>query len=488
MKKEKTLNDFLESLASVLSGLEKFYKQVKPSSTKQPLNTVSNLDNMKKLLNDVYEVAVIDRINYLKRRNPTINQELILNRVEESLAVDKSQQVTKLDLTLLDKDKSSQEDIKADNLANANIIFGLKLFVSLTKDNKDNKNIFISPMSIAMALQMTLNGASDQTKADIEKTLELKNLDLKKINNENRELLSLLMNLDPAVTISIANSLWIKEEFAQKIIPDFVNTLKENFDSDVESVPFNNKTVEKINNWVKDKTQDKIEQIVKAFKPEEILLLINALYFKGSWTNPFNASKTRDRLFFLRNGSNKECPFMYNYGTYRYYENEVFQAIALPYGNERINMYIFLPKNNVSLEDFSTNLTANRWQRWISRIDSKSREGSIKLPRFKIEYEKELTDVLSELGMDIAFNPKATFDNLINTDPDEYVYISKVTHKTFVEVNEEGTEAAAVTSVSFGNLTSVSFPFEMVVDRPFFCSIVDEKTKTILFMGTIYEP
>jgi serpin B len=172
-------------------------------------------------------------------------------------------------------------------------------------------------------------------------------------------------------------------------------------------------------------------------------------------------------------------------GRYRYYENENFQAVTLPYGTERLSLYVFLPRKNTSLDAFQQQLAVENWQQWMNQFQM--RRGSIQLPRFKFEYDIQLNTALKSLGMEAAFDgSRANFSNMTSAS----VKIDEVKHKTFVEVNEEGTEAAAATSVR-ATLTSARMPeepFQMVVDRPFFCAIRDNQTGTVLFMGSIREP
>ncbi|MCY7279144.1 MAG: serpin family protein, partial [Phormidesmis sp. CAN_BIN44] len=218
---------------------------------------------------------------------------------------------------------------------------------------------------------------------------------------------------------------------------------------------------------------------------DQVMFLINAIYFKGKWMNEFDKSQTTDQPFTLAGGRQKQHAMMSQRGDYRYTENQQFQAVSLPYGKGRTSLYVFLPKPNSNLADFQKTLTAENWQTWMKTFGK--REGSIQLPRFKMEYETQLRKSLSALGMGIAFDPsKADFSNLSATS----TRIDEVKHKTFVEVNEEGTEAAAVTSTGI-RATSAQMdvaPFSMTVDRPFFCAIRDNKTGEILFMGAIVDP
>lgn len=369
-----------------------------------------------------------------------------------------------------------------EKLVAANTKFGFKLFSNIFKQNS-SQNIFVSPTSVAIALTMTYNGANGSTQQAMAQTLELQGMSLAEINQAQRTLNQNLTLTDPKVQLNIANSLWAKEGI--KFKPDFQQRNKDFYQAQITNLNFNNSNAAStINNWVNQNTKGKIPTIIDRIDPSAVLYLINAIYFKGTWTNQFSKNNTEERPFTLLNGTRKQHPLMSNYGRYRYYENETFQAISLPYGSGRMSMYVFLPKSNVTLESFQGQLTPENWEQWIKQFAP--RQGSIVLPRFKLEYGITLNQTLQALGMGIAFEDRANFTGMTSTP----VNISQVKHKTFVEVNEEGTEAAAVTSVEIRTTSAMPNrePFRMVVDRPFFFAIRDNQTGTLLFMGSIVEP
>jgi serpin B len=365
----------------------------------------------------------------------------------------------------------------------ANTKFGFKLFSEILKQDS-KKNVFVSPTSVAIALSMTYNGADGETQQAMAKALELQGVSLQDINQGNDTLKATLENADPAVQLSIANSLWAKQGIGFK--PDFLQRNQQFYGAKVTELDFGKPDAPKIiNNWVKENTRGKIDQIVQQIQPDDVLFLINAIYFKGKWTKEFDKSQTTERPFYLSDGTQKQHPMMSQSGRYRYYENENFQAVTLPYGTERLSLYVFLPRENTSLDAFQQQLAVENWQQWMNQFQL--RRGSIQLPRFKFEYDIQLNTALKSLGMEAAFDgSRANFSNMTSAS----VKIDEVKHKTFVEVNEEGTEAAAATSVR-ATLTSARMPeepFQMVVDRPFFCAIRDNQTGTVLFMGSIREP
>ena len=251
------------------------------------------------------------------------------------------------------------------------------------------------------------------------------------------------------------------------------------FGAEIAALDFNSpQAIATINDWVNTNTNGKIQKIIEGINPLTMLFLINAIYFKGNWQVEFDKSQTHSGIFHLPNGSEKQVQMMYRMGEYPYFRGERFEATNLPYGDGRLGMYIFLPNTDSNLNEFLEDLNAENWEHWISQF--RDREHDMMLPRFKLEYEVKLNDMLKALGMEVAFSSGANFSGMGPPG----LFISEVRHKTFVEVNEEGTEAAAVTVV----IPDASGPPVFRVDRPFFFTIYDAETETILFMGTVTEP
>ncbi|MBD2354548.1 serpin family protein [Tolypothrix sp. FACHB-123] len=376
--------------------------------------------------------------------------------------------------------KTANPDTK---LVKANNKFSFKLFSEVLKNESGEKNVFLSPSSVAIALAMTYNGASGSTQQAMAKTLELQGMNLSEINSAYAELKQLLENPNSDVRLNIANSLWANKDASFQ--SDFIQKNKAYYKAQVTNLNFQDAAApDIINNWVKDNTQGKINKIVDNIDPNQMLFLINAIYFKGKWSNEFDKNQTTTLPFNLASGKQKNHPMMSQDGDYKYQENGQFQAVSLPYGKDgKFSLYIFLPKQNSSLKAFYQNLNAENWEQWMTQF--RKREGSIRLPRFKADYEVTLNDALKALGMGEAFTDKANFSGI-----GKNLTISQVKHKTFVEVNEEGTEAAASTSVSIVATSAMQKPepFKMIVDRPFFCAIRDNQTGSVLFMGSIMEP
>jgi serine protease inhibitor len=371
-----------------------------------------------------------------------------------------------------------------EQLVDANNGFGLKMFNELA-GAEPGKNIFISPASIITALAMTYNGADGETREAMEKTLMFEGMSMEEVNEAFADLLTILQNPDPKVELAVANSLWAREGIAFN--EDFLKRNEDYFGAEVAELDFDDAgAADTINAWVKEKTRNKIDGIIDPpINPETVLFLINAIYFKGEWSEPFDPDMTGNRDFNLPDGSVKEIPVMIKNDDFRYLETDDFQAVSLPYGkNERVSMYIFLPASDSSLEQLYGEMNLLNWKRWIASFGSM--EGEVGLPRFKFEYETSLKDALAALGMGIAFDGNAAdFSGMHPIPPN--LFISEVKHKTFIEVNEEGTEAAAVTSVEVG-MTAMPETFSMIIDRPFFFAIADDMTGTILFMGSVLNP
>lgn len=370
-------------------------------------------------------------------------------------------------------------------LSAANTRFGFKLYSEIGKQSA-GKNVFVSPASVALALAMTYNGSEGETRQAMARGLELSGMTLEEINRAYSDLHKSLLSLDPKVQIEVANSLWGRKEVSFRA--DFLQRTKEFYNAEVSALDFNDPSAPStINDWVKKKTHDKISKIVDQISQDSILFLINAIYFKGKWADEFEKANTSEQDFTLASGAVKKHPMMSRTGRYPYLKGKNFQAIGLPYGNKRVSMYVFLPEKGTGLEDFLKGMDGQTWDGWMSQF--KETKGDIVLPRFKLDYEITLNDALSGMGMGVAFEPdRADFSGMLQTG--QRAFISGVKHKTFVEVNEEGTEAAAVTSVEV-QTTSARIErdtFRMVVDRPFFCAIRDNQTGTILFMGSINEP
>jgi serpin B len=371
--------------------------------------------------------------------------------------------------------------IEADNR------FAFKILRELAARESPDSNIFVSPLSMAMALGMTYNGAAGATAEGMARALELEGLTLDEVNRSYRDLIALLRGLDPRVTFEIANSIWYDERFATAVRQSFIETNQTYFDAVVRALNFRDPAAAPtINGWVDEKTRGRIPEIVPDPIPVDIVMyLINAIYFKGDWIEQFDKDLTGDAAFHRRDGSTVTVRMM-THG------REVDARVAydggvgildLPYGGGAFSMTIALPPEPGDIEAFTTQLTQERWDAWIAALDSMSVQ--VFLPKFQQAYAPDsLIRELKTLGMTPAFCDDSGVDlSGIGGNPGD-LCIGSVAHKAFVDVNEEGTEAAAATAVGI----EVSLPPSFTVDRPFVFSIRENLSGTILFIGRIVHP
>jgi serine protease inhibitor len=357
--------------------------------------------------------------------------------------------------------------------------FGFDLLREARRGAAD-RNLFLSPVSVSMALGMTLNGAATTTLDSMRVALRLAGAPLDEINQGYRSLIDLLQSLDASSRFQVANSIWAHSGIP--FLPAFLAAGRTHFDAEVRAVDFGAPaTLGAINDWVSAATDGKIPTILDAIRADEVLFLINAIYFKGSWRTAFDPKQTQDAPFHAADGSTQSVRTMrLQPELQRYASTRDFEMVELLYGNGAFAMDIVLPRPDRSLADVTDGLGAERWAEWVG--DLHDREIGLALPRFTLEYQRLLNDDLAALGMGIAFDPvRADFAGMADVAPDR-LFITKVIHKTFVDVNEEGTEAAAVTSVGVG-LTSA--PPSMDIDRPFLFVLRERLTGVILFLGQL---
>jgi serpin B len=375
-------------------------------------------------------------------------------------------------------DEKSAQIVEADNE------FGFELFQKIFASETKYENIMVSPFSVSLALAMTYNGAGGETKKAMEETLKLYGLSPEEINTSYQTLVKALKSLDKKVILEIANAIFYRDDF--QVENGFISTNKNFYDAEVSALDFGSPNALKtINGWVANKTHDKIDKILDKISNDHIMFLINAIYFKGIWQSEFEKKNTAEKDFYLENGSTVKTDFMQQENSVLYSSNELFQAVQLPYGQGNYTMNIFLPQAGKSLQDITENLDKENWKNWNKNFVETNVD--IELPKFKFEYELTMNQVLTDMGMGIAFTRGVADFTGINRGGN--LNIDYVKHKSFIEVNEEGTEAAAVTVVaieftSVGGTTKVPF----YVNRPFLFAITEKSTGAVLFMGTVRNP
>ncbi len=365
--------------------------------------------------------------------------------------------------------------------------FDFDLYKSLAA-SKCKENFLYSPYSVSSALTMTYTGSKDATKEAMAKVLNLSAKKDIEVKESAKVDIDSLQKLNNGSILEIANAL-----FANKNIDFSKEFLSENekyFYAGTNSMDFNAPdAVEKINDWVKEKTHDKICKILDKVSGDAILYLINAIYFKGAWQNQFKKEDTKKEKFYPLEGNDLDVMMMsLSRDSFSYAETSDFQAIHLPYKDNRLGLYVFLPKKGKTLDEFEKKLDLASFEKHSQLFSG--RTGTLKLPRFKIEDDMKLKENLSKLGMEEAFD-KNKADFSLMTNEKGRVFINDVIHKTYMDVNEVGTEAAAVTAVEMCMTSARMDPepaFEMNCNHPFFIALQDMQTKKILFMGHINKP
>ena len=370
---------------------------------------------------------------------------------------------------------------KSLSLVKAGNAFTFNLFSKIP--DSQGHNVMVSPFSISVALSMTLNGANGNTKSNMISALDLNGLNIDEINKIYHDLVTALKMADSNVVMGIANSIWIKKTFP--VLDSFISTNRKYYDAKIQSLDFNPAALAIINNWVSDKTNGKIPAILDQISPDEIMFLINAIYFNGKWQVQFDKSNTEDGPFTLSTGLSGTVPLMMMKEHFGYSEQTGYRALKMPYGRGKFEMVILLPDAGKSADRLIQQLNPTAWESLKTALASKSKV-DVWIPRFKFSWEIDLNDILSSLGMTVAFSgTDANFSKINTTDQ---LFISKVKHKSFIEVNEEGTEAAAATSVGIRMTSFGPGGPQFHATRPFLFFITEKDTGAILFAGKVENP
>jgi serpin B len=359
--------------------------------------------------------------------------------------------------------------------------FAFDIFSEVLNSSEEGTNVIISPLSISVALSMTLNGAEGATRDSMLNALRMEGITPESINNSYKELTKALLSVDKRVVITIANSVWTEDDFLVK--QAFVDILTNYYDADSKSFDIDDASApDKINSWIEEKTNNLIKKMIGKLDDNTVMMLINAIYFKGKWKLEFDASKTTDLPFYKSDESSVNVPMMKQTENFRAYVGQGFTFAEFPYGQGNYVMDVIIPDNNISFGSFLTKLNNLNFSSWISQLSEQKID--LTFPRFKYGFKKELKDVLTDMGMGIAFTDEADLSNI----SDLYdLYISFVTHQAFIETNEEGTEAAAATVVGVG-VTSYPSYLVLKLDHPFIYIIRETTTNSIIFMGKVSDP
>lgn len=372
---------------------------------------------------------------------------------------------------------------KFDDKLKSNNEFAIDLFKATYK-NENKTNLFISPLSVDMALGMTWNGAAGNTRTEMQAALRNQGYTAEDINEYAKSLREALINVDPSTKLAIANSIWYRAGFT--VEQSFIDVNKTNYNAEIKNLDFSSpNAVKEINNWCATNTNDKIPEIIKEIPPSTVMYLINAIYFKGIWKYQFEKKNTQDLPFTKENGTTQNVKMMSQTENLGYSGDENARYLEMPYGNKAFSMIVILPQPEKDLKDVIQNINNDSWNN--ANKNMQTRSINLQLPQFKLECDYDMEgNILPDMGMKLAFNPYLADFTGINKSGN--LYISLVKHKTFVEVNEKGTEAAAVTVVGI-DYTSSEKPqsINFSVNQPFLFAIKENSTGVILFIGKVGE-
>lgn len=357
--------------------------------------------------------------------------------------------------------------------------FALDLFKK-TDAEAQNDNVFVSPLSVSIALGMAWNGAAGETKTEIETALKMSGLSSETINSYYRIMQKALPSVDPKTKLAIANSIWYKTGFYVK--PDFLQINKTYFDAYVKEMDFSQSwAVDTINNWCAAHTNNLIPKILNRISTEDVMYLTNAVYFKGTWAQKFAKEATVESTFTTAANTQVKVNMMSKLDDLSYYQDNNAQYVDIPYGNNSFSMTVILPAEGKTCDDYLNNISISSLNQSLASMSNQKVE--VHLPRFKLEKDYSLVATLKAMGMQKAFGDYADFSALST----ERIFISEIMHKTYIAVDEEGTEAAAITNIGIVSTSLPNYPV-FNANRPFLFMIREKTTGIILFMGKIISP
>ncbi len=375
------------------------------------------------------------------------------------------------DLVLTEKEKKKVQDENA---------FSLYLLKQVHAARPTDGNLFISPLSVGMAMAMTSNGANGSTLTQIREMMRMNSLTENELDAYYKKLIEELPRLDPKVNFSIANSIWYAKQYSFQT--SFLNQNQQAYHARIAALDFNTpESVQQINTWVNESTNGKIDKIVEERDPNAVAYLINALYFNAPWKNKFDPALTSELDFKVSNSQVVKVPFMgSNHMPLKAMSDGEVTVYELPYAHQKYSMVIVLPSQNQDLFSFINSLDGQKWSEWMSAL--KEANLYFQLPKLKFSYELDFKPLFQLMGMDLPFKPGADFSRM---STQLNLMISTIKHKTFLEVDEKGTEAAAVTSVG---MTYTATPSPVRIDRPFVFAIREMETGLLLFTGAVKNP
>lgn len=362
--------------------------------------------------------------------------------------------------------------------------FAFELFSNVFNEEAkgEDKSFMVSPFSLSMALAMTWNGAAGETKTAMQETLKMGNYSDDDINGYYKKLKEALLKTDPSTQLSIANAIFTNKFVTIK--PNFIKTNTDYYHATVQPVDFSLPTTKDIiNRWASDNTNNLIKEVIDKTNADDLMYLLNAIYFKGIWTTKFDAKNTSKKAFLTENGTKRTVDMMSQTAKFNYTEDEIMQVVQLPYGNQAFSMLVLLPQSGKKQTDVVSALQNKEY--WgKTRTALRQAEVVLSLPKFKTEYSIKLNEVLGKMGMGVAFDPyKADFSRMSEIS----AFISFVKQDTYISTDESGTEAAAVTVIGMEMTSAAPGPQKVIfnADRPFIYVIQENSTGAILFMGAV---
>lgn len=369
-----------------------------------------------------------------------------------------------------------------ENIIDANNNFSLELFKTINT-NEGDSNIFISPVSVSFALGMTMNGADRNTYEEMKNTLDFADLDIEKINKSYLTLIDELYNVSEGVEFNLANSIWYSDKFSLQ--NEFKNLNENYFKAKMEGLDFNDveNSLDIMNSWVEEQTQGKIKNLINRIYPNDCMFLINAIYFNASWKYQFDETETEESQFYIDNENAVNCDMMNIKSKFHFVKTNDYHALELPYANENYSMLMLMPRSK-NIDDFLNSINRDT----IAKIQNKFEYDSINIsiPKLELEYEINLNDILIEMGIEEAFDSRsANFSKMFN-ELQSSIWIDRVKQKSFLKVNEEGTEAAAATVVVM--TLGISDEKFMNFNIPYLFFIIEKQSNTILFCGKVVNP
>jgi len=380
-------------------------------------------------------------------------------------------------VTNIPDSEKSAKIVAADNQ------FGFELFKKINASLDEPKNTMISPLSVSLALAMVYNGTEGNTKAQMEEMLHKAGLTPDDINQSYKDLVEALISHDPKVELSIANAIYYRNSFSIK--ENFISTNQNYYQAEVKGLDFTKEmeTLNTVNGWVNTHTKGKIDKIIEQVKPESIMYLLNAIYFNGEWTYRFDPKQTYDMPFTKEDNTVVQVPTMQIENPFKYFSNADFELLEMPYGSGKYSMLLFLPQDGKTTDHLIAQLNPDNVNGWLQKMTEIEKE--VFLPKFEFKFKNSLVDDLSALGMTDAFDDSKA--NLRGISEEAQLVISEVMHKTYIKVDERGTEAAAVTGITI-DVTSVGPDESFRIDHPFVFAIREKDTQAILFIGKVMNP